>query len=126
MIRLLLHTLPSSNDTFVKIQKKNYCYFFFRVKGRVDLTTRKLDKIHETNFGPWTSGSTEIRKTDEMRANTAQLTSWKQLLGTSTGGVYQNCLTVGLRCNLEMCGPLDKEGEMWAKREKRREIEARG
>ena len=99
-------------------EKKNYRYFFFTVKGRVDITTRKLDKIHETNFGPWTSGSTEIRKTDEMRANTAQLTSWKQLLGTSTGGVYQNCLTVGLRWNLEMCGPLDKKGEMWAKREK--------
>ena len=109
-----------------KYQKKKKSYFSFRVKGRVDLTTRKLDKIHETNFGPWISDSKEIKKTDEMSTNTAQLTSWKQLPDNSTGGVYRNCLTVGLRWNLEMCGPLDKKGEMWAKREKRREIEARG
>ena len=69
--------IPSKN------KKINYCYLFFTVKGRVHLTTRKLDKIYKTNFGLCTSGSTEIRKTDEMSTDIAQLTSWGQLPGTS-------------------------------------------
>ena len=53
------------------------------------LPTGKLDKLYETTFGHWTTGSTEIRKTDELSPNIAQLTSWRQLLGTSAGGIYQ-------------------------------------
>ena len=55
----------------------------FTDKGRVDLPTRKLDKIYETSCGSWTSGGTEIRKTGEMSQDMAQLSSRRQLLDTS-------------------------------------------
>ena len=54
-----------------------------------------------------------------MSTDIAQLTSWRQLPGARAGGVYQICLTVGLRWNLEICGPLYKRGGMWTKKRER-------
>ena len=56
----------------------------------------------ENYFWTLNIGSTEIRKTDEMSTNIAQLPSWRQLPGTRARGIYQkqcSCLIVGLRQN---------------------------
>ena len=63
--------------------KNKLLLLLFTDKGRVDLPTRKLDKICETSCGSWTSGGTEMRKTGEMSQDIAQPSSWRQLLGTS-------------------------------------------
>ena len=67
---------------FVKLKSK-LLLLLFTHKGRVDLPTRKLDKIYETSCGSWTSGSTEIRKIDERSQDIAPLSSRRQLLGAS-------------------------------------------
>ena len=73
---------PPYNVIFVKLKNK-LLLLLFTDKGRVDLPTRKLDKICETSCGSWTSGGTEMRKTGEMSQDIAQPSSRRQLLGTS-------------------------------------------